>query len=174
MAGTAELTPRRMVRDDWPWIRSWFEDPVLDRELGPLDEEWLEHVLADMDGVQLVVLEGSEPVALIGCVWDPDRVEHGIADIAVDPAKRGVGLGRAAVDAVLAWPGHPGSARWLAFVDPENSEAFQFFTALGWTHTGRDDLMERFVLEPRASTCGLIRPRPSTRRPDRILLRAAG
>lgn len=148
MTESEALTVRRLTREDWPWIRSWFEDPVLDRELGPLDEEWLEHVLADIEGVQLVVMDEGEPVALVGCVWDLDGVEHGITDIAVDPSKRGVGLGSDAVDAMLAWPGHPESARWLAFVDPENSEAFRFFQALGWTHTGRDDLMERFVFGP--------------------------
>ncbi len=149
MSGGAALLVRRMVRNDWSWVQAWFEDPVLDRELGPLDEEWLEHVLTDDGGVQLVVEAPSgEPFALVGCVWDADGLEHGITDIAVDPMRRGQGLGRDAVDAVLRWHGHPATARWIAFVDPENTPAFGFFTALGWTYTGRDDLMERFVREP--------------------------
>lgn len=153
MIAEAPLTVRRMVRGDWPWISAWFADPVLDRELGPLDDDWLEYVLAEAEGAQLVLSDAGGPVALVGCVWDPDGAEHGITDIAVDPARRGDGIGRRAIDAAVAWPGHPASERWVAFVDPENAAAFRFFTALGWRHEGRDDLMERFVREtdPRAA-----------------------
>lgn len=147
MMREAPLAIRRMVRGDWTWIAAWFADPVLDRELGPLDDDWLEYVLAEAEGAQLVLSDADGPVALVGCVWDPDGIEHGITDIAVDPARRGERIGRRAVDAVVAWPGHPAGERWVAFVDPENLAAFRFFTALGWRHEGRDDLMERFVRE---------------------------
>ncbi|SCK55179.1 Acetyltransferases [Variovorax sp. HW608] len=138
-----------MIREDWAWISEWFRDPVLDRELGPLDGEWLEYVLARTEGVELV-LRGADgrPAALLGCVWDSAGVEHGITDIAVDPARRGQGLGRLAVEAALAWPEHPPAERWIAFVDPENRAAFGFFTALGWDHEGCDALMERFAWSP--------------------------
>lgn len=139
---------RPLVRADWPWVQAWFTDATLDRELGPLDEEWLEHVLADQEGVELVVTDGAgAAVALVGVAWDPDGEAHGITDLAVDPGRRRAGLGGHALAVVLAWPGHPPAAGWVAFVDPDNAPAFAFFTRQGWVHDGLDeDEMHRFHL----------------------------
>lgn len=143
---------RQFTRDDWHWVQQWFEDETLNNELGPLDEEWLEYVLAEETGVQLVYCEADgSPAALIGCAWDSTGTEHGITDLAVNPSRRTRGVGRRAVDATLAWTGHPASERWVAFVDPENAPAFSFFSALGWQHEGRDGLMERFIWRPSTS-----------------------
>lgn len=137
---------RPLVRADWAWVQAWFTDATLDRELGPLDEEWLEHVLADREGVELVVADGTgTALALVGVAWDPDGRAHGITDLAVDPARRRTGIGGLALAAVTAWPGHPPSAGWIAFVDPDNAPAFAFFTGQGWVHDGLDDdEMHRF------------------------------
>ena len=56
-----EMQLRKFVRDDWSWVQAWFQDDLLNRELGPLDRAWLEHVLVDADGVQLVAMEGDAP-----------------------------------------------------------------------------------------------------------------
>lgn len=141
------LGVRAMTRDDWAWIADWFHDEVLERELGPLDEDWLEYVLADESGVQLVVTMGEHPAALVGCTWDQSEREHGITDLAVDPTRRGTGLGRLAIEVVLAWPGHPPAERWIAFVDQDNPPAHRFFTAIAWSYEGVDDGMHRFSLE---------------------------
>lgn len=134
---------RVIARDDWPWIQRWFED----EELGPLDEDWLDHVLHADDGVQLVGLQGDAPVALIGCAWSPEAGGlHAITDIAVSPVLRGTGVGRGALAAAVAWEGHPPARGWMAFVVQENESAFGFFTALAWTYRGLDDAMHRFEL----------------------------
>lgn len=139
---------RRLTREDWSWVQEWFQDEELDDELGPLDEEWLDYVLEQQDGVQLVAVEDGEPVALVGCVWSPDgRERHGITDIAVSPRHRRSGLGRRAAAAVTGWAGHPSGGGWMAFVDPENENAFAFFHALGWTFRGLDDSMYRFEMD---------------------------
>lgn len=142
-----EFSIRPMTRDDWPWIQSWYQDEAIDRELGPLDDEWLEHVLTESDGVQLVIEQRQRPAVLVGCVWDANGIEHGITDIAVDPGRRGAGLGRRAIEVTLGWQGHPPSERWIAFVDPENAAAHRFFTAIGWRADGLDDDMHRFSHE---------------------------
>lgn len=63
---------RRMVRADWQWIAPWFDDDELCHRLGPLDEEWLEHVLAEHEGVQLVVTDiDGAPIGLAGVRGTP-------------------------------------------------------------------------------------------------------
>ncbi len=138
---------RPMVRSDWRWISDWFRDAELDRRLGPVDEEWLEHVLSDRDGVQLVLEDDERPVALVGCVWDRSGVEHGITDLAVNPQLRHSGIGREAVTSTLAWAQHPAAKRWIVFVDADNAAAFSFFSAIGWSQQGIDDGMHRFSFE---------------------------
>ena len=141
---------RRVNRTDWDWIASWYRDPELDRRLGPMDESWLEHVLADDSGAQLVVEDDTgTPVALVGCVWDPSGAGHVISDLAVAPALRGRGVGRHALAVAQHWQGHPETRCWTAFVDDDNGGAFAFFSAIDWTYTSVDDGMHRFRTDAR-------------------------
>lgn len=176
-AAAGGAVARRMERADWAWVQRWFEDETLDRELGPLDTDWLEHVLAETDGVELVIEAPHPatglpaPIALVGVVWgdapaadampgidasggsaDAGGNGHGITDLAIDPARRGYGLGRSAIDAAIAWPGHPPTRSWVAFVDRDNSGARAFFAAIGWAYEGLDgegdEAMHRFAHTP--------------------------
>jgi len=133
-----------MRRDDWAWIQEWYTDPVLDRELGPLDEDWLEFVLADHDGAQLVVEEDGEPVALVGVAWGHDALPHAITDLAVAPERRREGLGRRVVHAVQGGERIPEERAWEAYVDPGNAPAAAFFLSIGWSPLGLDDGMLTF------------------------------
>lgn len=139
------LDVRRVMRADWGWIAAWFGDEELDRRLGPLDEEWLDHVLSVSDGVQLVITAADgAPVGLVGCAWDPAGGAHAITDLAVCPWRRRSGLGRRVLASVLTWEGHPPTQQWIAFVDPDNRPAFDFFTSAGWHLDGLDEGMHRF------------------------------
>ena len=51
LANQNDIQLRSVRRDDWEWIQKWFQDERLNNELGPIDEEWLEHVLGEKDGV---------------------------------------------------------------------------------------------------------------------------
>ncbi|ULN45455.1 GNAT family N-acetyltransferase [Mycolicibacterium goodii] len=139
------VSARRMTRADWEWISEWFGDEELNARLGPLDDEWLEHVLSERDGVQLVVTAaGGAAVALVGCAWDPAGEAHVITDLAVCPWMRRSGIGGRALTSVLTWAAHPPTKRWIAFVDPDNHAAFEFFSANRWRLNGLDDGMHRF------------------------------
>lgn len=129
------LALRRLQREDWGWVQDWFTDERLNAELGPLDAEWLEYVLADRGGVELVASDPAAlelPLALVGVVWATADHPHTISDLAVSPALRGRGLGRRAITAVLAWEGHPPGDDWVAYVASDNPAADAFFRALGW------------------------------------------
>ncbi|WP_396652203.1 GNAT family N-acetyltransferase [Microbacterium sp. AG790] len=97
-------------------------------------------------GVQLVICGPSgQPVALVGCAWGAAGAPHALTDVAVKPQLRGCGYGREALCTATSYPGHPVGAGWLAFVDPNNSDAFSFFTRCGWQHEGLDAGMRRFA-----------------------------
>ncbi len=46
------LCLRPFRRSDFTAYHSWFEDPWLNRALGPLNETWLEYILSETGGAQ--------------------------------------------------------------------------------------------------------------------------
>lgn len=139
---------RKLLPADWEWIQQWFLDDVLNGELGPVDEQWLAHVLSEEGGVQLVALHEGVPVGLAGCVWGDGKGEpHVITDIATAPALRRTGLGKLLVGHVIRWNGHPPSQNWAVYVAEDNPAAYHFFTQLGWHYCGLEDEMHSFSLK---------------------------
>lgn len=136
---------REFSLDDWPWVLEWFQDAILNRELGPMDTDWLDAVLAERNGVQLVAMREGQPVALIGCAWGLDQDQsHYITNIAVAPSMRGQGVGMQALDLVMAWPGHPPAVKWTAFVNPRNTPAQSLLRKSEWQAIGVSDGMIAF------------------------------
>ncbi|MBJ9953428.1 MULTISPECIES: GNAT family N-acetyltransferase [unclassified Acinetobacter] len=139
------ISAREVNETDWSWILDWFKDPILDKELGPMDEEWLNYVLNKQDGPELVVMSDNQPIALVGCVWSlTNDGLHSISDLAVHPAYRGCGIGKSAVECLFKWPNHPPSKGWQAFVALENKSAQSFFIGIGWDMKGIDEDMYVF------------------------------
>lgn len=131
----APLSVRPFVVADFEEYRRWYEDPELNERLGPMDDEWLEAVMADREGAECVCLDNGRMVAVVGLAVDPEQEAWVISDIAVDPALRRQGLGRRAIEAVLAQPQFDIRSTWLAYVVPDNPAAHHFFTSLGWSET---------------------------------------
>ncbi|SIQ18372.1 GNAT family N-acetyltransferase [Aquipseudomonas alcaligenes] len=123
---------RPFLRDDFAEYRSWYNDPQLNKQLGPMDEEWLEYVLNDSDGEQLCFFEKSRMVAVVGLAEDPHVGAWVISDIAVNPALRGQGIGRRALELLLKHPRYQYQRVWQAYVMEDNSAARIFFARLGW------------------------------------------
>ena len=142
------LSLRHFERNDWSWLKIWFQDAAINRELGPLDDEWLEHVLADRRGVQLVAEQDEQPVAIIGVTWGDEKDQrHGIRDLAVHPEKRRGGIGSKSVVAVLSWNGHPPTNKWIAFADLENLPPQRMLIAFGWREFENDGKMPGFEID---------------------------
>jgi ribosomal protein S18 acetylase RimI-like enzyme len=136
---------REFTANDWQWVREWYQDAALDRELGPMGHDWLDYVLSRHDGVQLVAEDRDSPVALIGCAWAPTEIEaHVITDIAVAPQARGLGFGKMALELALSWPGHPPSKAWKAYVRLQNTPAILLFTKGGWEIRSNSEGMREF------------------------------
>lgn len=149
----APLTVRSFVATDFEDYRRWYEDTELNEQLGPMDDAWLDYVLSDSEGAECVCLDGERMVAVVGLAIDPEQGAWVITDIAVDPTLRRQGLGRRAVEAVMAQPQFSSPSTWLAYVMSDNPAAHRFFSSLGWAETcdPSDDEMTLFRLESAAS-----------------------
>lgn len=124
---------RKFERADFIEYRRWYEDAQLNRQLGPLDEEWLEYVLHETDGVQLCFLRADELIAVAGIKFpDEDHPFYVITDLAVKPSLRGQGIGTETLSRLLQASEFNQSLCWRAFVMPDNLSARAFFLRCGW------------------------------------------
>ena len=128
------LRLRNFTAADYPAYADWFTDEVLNRELGPIDEEWRDYVLSDTTGRQLVLTRGEESIGSAGL--QPPDGEHPayvITDIAVRPDLRRTGVGRDILHLLYReFQLDPGQY-WLCFINRENWSARKFFERQGWS-----------------------------------------
>jgi RimJ/RimL family protein N-acetyltransferase len=99
-----DLQFRRFQQEDYAEYAAWFVDPELNRRLGPMDQEWLDATLTQMEekGVTWAVFREQELVAVIETAFDP--TEPGLAAItalAIKPNLRRQGIGTAVLQQLL-------------------------------------------------------------------------
>jgi len=68
-----------------------------------------------------------------------------IEDIVIHRDHRGAGVGRALLEALLAWAAERGATRAQLVADRENTAAGEFYDALGWKTTQLD--VRRWMIE---------------------------
>ncbi|MDN6858487.1 GNAT family N-acetyltransferase [Pseudomonas sp. CAN2814] len=125
---------RPFQAEDFPPYESWFADPVLYAQLGPMDRYWLEQVLSDADKALYSILRGDLLVAVVGvCLPTPAHPYYFVTDLAVRPELRGTGVGRAVMALVMNRAELQSSPLWRASVRPDNRGALAFLIKLGWT-----------------------------------------
>lgn len=136
---------------DFDTYRSWYDDPELNRTLGPLDDEWLDHVLGESPPRQFSFFEEGKLVAVLGIEGPkPGESTWYITDIAVDPSCKRDGVGQRVLSMLLetyAQDEDPPES-WIAFVDAENEPALQFFSSMGWTRSkgvDKDNFYQLFL-----------------------------
>ena len=120
-------------KEDYLTYQKWFDDPWLNKALGPIDEEWLDYVLSTKEGAQYCIWEKEELIVVIGLVWGNKKHRyHTLSDFAVRPSLRGKGLGVEVMTYFLQAVQLPEELPIHAHVMPDNKGAFQFFSKLGW------------------------------------------
>src|SRR5215470_3735472 len=89
-----ELQFCKFAQEDFPEYKSWYVDPELNRQLGPIDDEWLAYVLNEQDGVEYSIFRDQELVAVLGIkLPDEKRPDYVVTDLAVKPSLRGQRIG---------------------------------------------------------------------------------
>ncbi len=88
------LTYRLFTEDLYDEHAAWFADEELNRELGPMDREWLESVLANKPsiGATYAVSDGTELVAVVSMFYEGGGNAH-IGAIATKPQRKREGIG---------------------------------------------------------------------------------
>jgi len=136
-----ELEFRRFQQGHYPAYAAWFVDPELDRWLGPMDQEWLDAVLAEpaTEGITWAVFRDEALVAVIETVFDPQgHLPAGITAIAVKPSLRRQGIGGAVLHKLLALHHAQGIDAHVAYVAQDNESARRLVEGVGFAPTAAE------------------------------------
>src|SRR5262245_38483405 len=119
-----DLEARPFAREDFAEYASWFADPDLSRNLGPMDDAWLELAGSggEMSGDETwTVFRHGKLVAVVEALFETDdRSSYMISAVATKPAPRGQGIGTAALRHVLDLRRSRGILKHAAKVSVDN------------------------------------------------------
>ena len=133
-------------KSDFSTYQRWFTDAELNKQLGPLDNDWLNYILADSTGDQFCFTHFDALIAVAG-ISSPTVVfpYNVITDIAVRPNLRRQGIGRFILELLPPMVKRDGAQIWRANVNPTNLAAIQLFEKSGWARieqkTPDDDMI---------------------------------
>lgn len=145
----------REIGDDWRAVA----------DVAPLDDQrpfvaalaarYL--LLSDRGGLwhSLAVYAGDEVAGHVMWAVDDDG-SHWIGGVMVDGSRQGAGIGRAAMETMIAWLGaEPACDVVRLSYSPQNVPAARLYTSLGFTPTGERDgeeiVVELDVVQPPAN-----------------------
>jgi RimJ/RimL family protein N-acetyltransferase len=114
---------RRFQLEHYPEYASWFVDPELDRQLGPMDRDWLDAVLSEpeSEGVTWAVFRENEMIAVVETFFDlKNNLSAIITGLAVKPHLRGQGIGTAVLRMILSYHQHRGITKHIAYISIDN------------------------------------------------------
>jgi len=135
-----QLTFSKFKAEDFTEYRSWYKDALLNRELGPMDDEWLEHVLKETDGCEYSIFRDNELIAVVGIKYPVEKYpDYYLTDFAIKPDSRDQGIGSAVLEELMRL--HPLKPRqsWKAVVNVRNTKAAAFFKKNGWSVADKPD-----------------------------------
>ena len=130
---------KRIRADDWKlWrdvrLKALADAPdafyaTLEQEQAYDEDRWRDWLQSH--GVQIVALEGAEPVGVVGGHLGGEGAE--LYGMWVAPAARGSGLGENLVREVIGWAAEQGHERLRLWVADDNARAMRFYEKLGFT-----------------------------------------
>ena len=135
---------KKFTREDYKEYSNWFQDPDLKKSLGGIDEEWLNFILEDEQGIEYAVFLDNELICVIGITLPSQNNDYlVISNLAVHPDHRRKGIGSEVLGNLL-FKLKP-KENWVSFVASENQKAADFFKKNGWAKRETDqDGMIRF------------------------------
>lgn len=131
-----DLIYNRFQREHYADYASWFVDAELNRNLGPMDDEWLEAILTEPEtaGVTWAVFRGKDMVAVIEAWYDPENpLVAAITALATKPSLREQGIGSTVLQQILELHRSKGITTHLAYIQENNLAAQRCAQKVGFT-----------------------------------------
>ncbi len=147
-----DLEIRPFKSSDFSAYQQWFLDVDTKRALGDIDEEWLDYILQEENGIELAVLKYKKLVAVVGLVYpDASHPYYTVANMAVHPKYRNQGLGSRILEQLFDNLKLKPEEYWVGYVAPENAPAQHFLEKNGWYSILTDAPQEMIRFEFRST-----------------------
>lgn len=138
---------RPLAANEWRLIRplrlralatdpSAFGSTVSREETFP-DDEWRARWTPSDTRATFVAQDEAEAWVALASVWfPPEKPDPEVWGMWVAPEARGAGVGRALLDAAVAWAHERGAARVALWVNAENESAMRLYERAGFARVG--------------------------------------
>jgi dTDP-4-amino-4,6-dideoxy-D-galactose acyltransferase len=126
---------RRIARTNHPITRFYADPRFPDERCDDLYETWIARSLAGWADAVLVADRAGRPAGYVSCHADADAGRGSIGLIGVDPAARGLGLGRGLVLGAVAWCRERGLREVTVVTQARNVPALRTFERCGFLTT---------------------------------------
>ena len=128
-----KLKFQKFKAKDFKEYKSWFQDADLNRELGPMDQEWIDYTLKEKDGQTYGVFSKGKLVAVAEVKFpNPEHTYYVITSIAVKPSLRKKGIGSQVLQELVKLHSLKKNQYWKAFVNTKNKTAKLFLEKNAW------------------------------------------
>jgi dTDP-4-amino-4,6-dideoxy-D-galactose acyltransferase len=133
-ASRAEDEPelRRIARTNHPITRFYADPRFPDERCDDLYETWIARSLEGWADTVLVAERAGRPAGYVSCHADAEAGRGSIGLIGVDPAARGLGLGRELVLGAVAWCAERGLREVTVVTQARNVPALRTFERCGF------------------------------------------
>ena len=150
--GIRKIIFKRFRKEHFEEYKSWFLHDAIKKTLYDIDDEWFDYVLNDKTGIEYVVYENEELVAVVGIkLPNKDNPRYVITNIAIKPSRFRQGLGSMVLKELIKLHSLKENESWSAFVEKHNMSAQFFFQKNGWVidegEKDEDDMI-RYMYPP--------------------------
>jgi ribosomal protein S18 acetylase RimI-like enzyme len=112
---------------------NWFKDEAVQKYLGSIDEEWLDHILNDEAGEELVAMLDGKMVGVVGVTFPvKEHPYYVITSLAVHPELTRKGIGTRIIHLLKDFYLLRKGEHWVTYVHINNRMAQHFMRKLGW------------------------------------------
>ncbi len=126
----------RFRRENFLEYKSWYNDADLNKWLGPMDDDWIDYVLSESDGIEYAVYKSEEMIAVIGFKFPTSEYPaYFITDFAIKPSMRSKGIGSMILQELVEL--HQ-DMPWYAFIDAANTRVISFFEKNNWKRSSTE------------------------------------
>ena len=123
----------KFTRSHYYEYSSWFQDRTMKKILGGIDMDWLEHILSDQGGDELVAIENGIMVGVVGVTFPVKAYPYYvITNLAVHPDYRRNGIGANIMHLLKGLYQLKEGEYWVTYVHVDNAMAQDFMDKLGW------------------------------------------
>lgn len=132
MNSEPSLLFKKFSEEHFTEYQSWFSDDELKTALEGVDEEWLDHIINNEEGLDYAIFERDKMIGVVGLLFPTEKNSfYVLSNIAVHPEWKNKGKGSRILSDLFQQK-EISTEDWICFVAIDNISAHCFFEKNNW------------------------------------------